>query len=31
MHRVSKMAGVDIDEYEDYQIALAMKAFYRDE
>ncbi|GGY79027.1 acylneuraminate cytidylyltransferase family protein [Marinobacter zhanjiangensis] len=28
MHKVSKMAGVDIDEYEDYQIALAMKQFY---
>ncbi|WP_323751841.1 cytidylyltransferase domain-containing protein [Marinobacter sp.] len=31
MHQVSKMAGVDIDEYEDYEIALAMKAFYHDE
>lgn len=28
MHQVSKMAGIDIDEYEDYQIALAMKQFY---
>ena len=31
MHQVGKMAGVDIDEFEDYEIALAMKAFYRDE
>jgi N-acylneuraminate cytidylyltransferase len=30
MHKVSKMAGVDIDEYEDYQIALAMKQFYHE-
>jgi N-acylneuraminate cytidylyltransferase len=27
-HVVSKMSGVDIDEYEDYQIALALKQFY---
>ncbi|CCG94143.1 hypothetical protein LL254_17690 [Marinobacter nauticus] len=31
MHQVGKMAGVDIDEFEDYEMALAMKAFYRDE
>lgn len=31
MHQVGKMAGVDIDEFEDYEIALAMKEFYRDE
>ncbi|MGQ7271807.1 acylneuraminate cytidylyltransferase family protein [Marinobacter nauticus] len=31
MHQVAKMAGVDIDEFEDYEMALAMKAFYRDE
>lgn len=28
MHRVSKMSGVDIDEIEDYQMALALKEFY---
>lgn len=27
-HRVSKISGVDIDEYEDYQMALALKQFY---
>ncbi len=31
MHQVSKKAGVDIDEYEDYQLALAMKQFYSDQ
>ena len=28
MHRVSKASGIDIDEYEDYEVAMAMKAFY---
>lgn len=28
MHRVSKASGIDIDEYEDYECAMAMKAFY---
>ncbi len=28
MHKVGKSSGVDIDEYEDYQMALAMKEFY---
>lgn len=28
MHRVGKISGVDIDEYEDYQISLALKDFY---
>jgi len=28
MHKVSKMSGVDIDEYEDYQMALALKELY---
>jgi len=31
MHQVSKMSGIDIDEYEDYQAALAMKEFYQEE
>ena len=29
-HQVSKMSGVDIDEYEDYQVALALKHFYHE-
>ncbi|MFZ2725055.1 MAG: hypothetical protein WAX77_02255 [Methylococcaceae bacterium] len=29
-HKVNKIAGVDIDEYEDYQMVLALKQFYRD-
>jgi len=28
MHRVCKASGVDIDEYEDYEVAIAMKAQY---
>ncbi len=28
MHKVGKISGVDIDEYEDYQMALALKEFY---
>jgi N-acylneuraminate cytidylyltransferase len=28
MHRVSKASGIDIDEYEDYECAMAMKPFY---
>ncbi|UCZ56943.1 hypothetical protein LGV61_01325 [Desulfurispirillum indicum] len=29
-HEVGKISGVDIDEYEDYQMALALRQFYRD-
>ncbi len=28
MHQVGKISGVDIDEYEDYQMSLALKEFY---
>src|SRR5690554_809794 len=28
MHKVGKISGVDIDEYEDYQMAVALKEFY---
>lgn len=28
MHKVGKISGVDIDEYEDYQMAAALKEFY---
>ena len=28
MHQVGKVSGVDIDEYEDYQMAVALKQFY---
>ncbi|WP_213980347.1 hypothetical protein [Sphingomonas sp. dw_22] len=28
MHQVRKASGIDIDEYEDYEAALAMKALY---
>lgn len=28
MHRVDKVSGIDIDEYEDYKIAMALKEFY---
>lgn len=28
MHRVCKASGIDIDEYEDYEVAMAMKSFY---
>ncbi len=28
MHKVSKISGIDIDEFEDYQMALALKEFY---
>lgn len=28
MHQVSKASGIDIDEYEDYEVAMAMKAIY---
>ncbi len=28
MHQVSKVSGIDIDEYDDYQMALAAKQFY---
>lgn len=28
MHMVGKISGVDIDEFEDYQMALALKNFY---
>jgi N-acylneuraminate cytidylyltransferase len=27
-HQVGKISGVDIDEYEDYQMSLALKEFY---
>ncbi|AXI03190.1 acylneuraminate cytidylyltransferase family protein [Aquirhabdus parva] len=29
-HVVCKIAGVDIDEYEDYEMSLALKDFYKD-
>lgn len=28
MHRVGRASGIDIDEYEDYEVAMAMKAQY---
>lgn len=28
MHMVGKISGIDIDEFEDYQMALALKEFY---
>lgn len=28
MHKVAKISGVDIDEYEDYQMSLALKELY---
>lgn len=28
MHKVGKISGIDIDEFEDYQMALALKEFY---
>jgi len=27
-HKVSKISGIDIDEHEDYQMAIALKEFY---
>ena len=29
-HRVGKIGGIDIDEFEDYQMALTLKSLYRD-
>lgn len=28
MHKVGKISGIDIDEYEDYQMGVALKEFY---